>query len=399
MESFPTPLAVPSTITPAAISPGTTSGEIFGALYWGNDSILIATISSNLRFISSTGVLGAVEMNTPDDLRGLAKGKRWLSMTGAATFCENENLATLTAMGGEAYQWTLNGSPIAGATSSTYVPTQTGWYNCEILLDAVNCTPSPSDTAWFGKFITVNALPVVDIIPSGLNYLCGAGDDITFSAIPAGTAYQWYGNGVALIGETNGSYLATTPGNYNILITAANGCADSSAVGVTVMMAPSSVQNPIGSDTICAPNTVTLTVTPGADGYQWLDNGSPIGGATNDTYVASTTGLYSCEVSYGACVETTATFDLFVDPCSGIDELNADFAHLYPNPANDKVVLSTTSGGDYSVQLFANDGQLVHAFSFSGTSYTLDIANLAKGSYLITITSESGTSKKQLIKQ
>lgn len=398
METFPTPTVFPSAVTVTGVSPSLGSGEVFGALYWGNDSVLISTISSNFRFASSTGVLGPVLFNTPDDMRGLAMGYRWIDLNGPDTICANET-TSLTAKGGQAYQWTLDGSTIPGATSATYNPTATGWYNCIITRDTLNCSATPADTAWFGKMITVNPLPVVDVQPAGSNYLCATVTSITLTGTPAGATYQWYGDGVALVGETNDTYVASAAGAYNLLVTDANGCSDSLASSISVMLAPLSVQTPVGSDTICAPNTVTISVTPGADSYQWLDNGSPIGGATNDTYVAAATGLYSCEVTYGGCTETTGTFDLFVDPCSGISELNADFANLYPNPANDKVVLSTVSSGTYDVRLYATDGQLIEAFSFTGTEYTIDIAQLSKGSYLLTVTSEFGTSKKQLIKQ
>lgn len=398
MESFPTPLAVPSAITPTAISPGLGTGEIFGAIYWGNDSILLSTISSNLRFVNSAGVVGPALFSTPDDLRGLAMGKRWVSLAGEDTICVND-ITTLNAKGGQAYQWTVNGNVIPGATSSSWNPIQTGWYNCIINRDTLNCTTTPADTAWFGKYIVVNELPVVQILPSGFHYLCSTNPSVTLSGDPAGATYQWYNNGVAIVGETNDNYTATAPGQYNLYVTDGNGCSDSLATAVSVMDAPSSTQNPVGTDTICAPNTVTITVTPGADFYQWLNNGTPIGGATSDTYVASATGVYTCEVMYGSCIETTAAFDLFVDPCSGIDEVNADFANLYPNPANDKVQLSTKSSGTYNVNLFANDGQLIESFSFTGNEYTIDIAHLSKGSYMIAVTSEIGTSRKQLIKQ
>lgn len=398
-ESFQTPVAVPSTITPTGISGSLGSGETFGALYWGNDSILISTISSNFRFMTSAGVVGPILFSTPDDLRGLAKGNRWLTMSGADTFCENENLATLTASGGQAYQWTMDGNAIAGATNATYIPTQSGWYNCIVTRDTINCTATPADTAWFGKLITVNPLPAVSVTPNNAQYICAGNPSVTFIGTPSGATYQWYGDGAILAGETNDTYTATAAGNYNLYVTDANGCSDSLATAISVMDAPASVQTPVGTDTICAPNTVTLTVTPGADSYQWLNNGSPIAGATNDTYVAAITGVYSCEVTYGACTEVTATYDLLVDPCIGLDELHADFANLYPNPANDKVVLSTNTASTYAVQVYANDGQLVQAFTFTGTEYTLDIAQLSKGSYLMTITSEIGTSRKQLIKQ
>lgn len=48
----------------------------------------------------------------------------------------------------------------------------------------------------------------------------------------SGTAYQWLLNGTAISGATNSTYVARTPGNYNVAVT--NNCIDTSAIiGIT----------------------------------------------------------------------------------------------------------------------------------------------------------------------
>lgn len=396
MESFPS--AAPYTpITPISAALGS-GGETFGAVYMGGGEFLIGNISSNLRMVSTTGVVGPVLVNTPDDIRGLANIGRWLNLTGPSSWCPNEVTGSLEAEGGEAYQWTVDGASIPGATDSVHVPALTGWYNCLITKDTLNCTSSPADTAWFGKQITIFNLPGVSLTPAGTAYLCAVGDSIQITATGGGTS-QWYMNGVMVAGATTNSYYATGPGIYNMEKTNQNGCTDSSAVSTVVMYAPTGAGiTPNGTDTLCEPNTVTIVATAGAQSYQWLDGGNPIAGETNDSLVVSTSGVYSCVVSYGACDETTTTFDVSILDCSGLDELSAEVLSLYPNPATSEIHLSLVEMGSYKGAIYSALGALVKTFEFDGSEHSLNIADLPNGSYVISVNDGTETFRRQFVK-
>ena len=65
--------------------------------------------------------------------------------------------------------------------------------------------------------------------------------------------------------------------------------------------------NQSGPQVLCGSATLTVTEqTGGWTTYQWLDNGAPIGGATNASYDITSAGNYSLVVSNGICVDTTA---------------------------------------------------------------------------------------------
>lgn len=51
--------------------------------------------------------------------------------------------------------------------------------------------------------------------------------------------------------------------------------------------------------TVCAGTNVTFNVTGGTGNYQWYLDGSAISGATNDTYVATTSGVYNATYADG----------------------------------------------------------------------------------------------------
>lgn len=394
-ESFP---ASPPYTPITSISGSLGSGETFGAVYIGNDNFLIGTINSDLRIVNTTGTATPALVSTPDDIRGLGNLGRWLNLTGPSSWCTNEPAGVLEAEGGQAYQWTVDGASIPGATDSVHVPTISGWYNCLISKDTTFCTSSPADTAWFGKQINVYNLPGVSLTPAGTAYLCAVGDSVQISATGGGTS-QWYMNGTMIVGATTNSYFALTPGIYNMTKTNLNGCTDSSAVSTVVMYAPTGAGiSPNGTDTLCEPNSVTIVATGGAESYQWLNGGNPIGGETNDSLIVSASGVYSCIVSYGACDEETETFNISILDCSSLDELSTSMLSLYPNPASSEIHISLVKMGSYKGEIYSALGALVKSFEFDGSEHHLNIADLPNGSYVISIHNDDDRFQRQFVK-
>ncbi len=61
----------------------------------------------------------------------------------------------------------------------------------------------------------------------------------------------------------------------------------------------------------CFPGTTLSEITGGFDAYQWYIDGSPIVGATMNTYVPSVIGNYYVEVTKGTCTYTSAVLTVF----------------------------------------------------------------------------------------
>jgi len=111
---------------------------------------------------------------------------------------------------------------------------------------------------------------------------------------------QWYDGATLLAGQTSQTYVATAIGNYNVVVTG-SGCpsAASSSTAVTVNPLPATPAiTPGGATAFCNGGSVTLT-SSSASGNQWFLNGTPIGGASSQAYVANASGNYTVKVTDG----------------------------------------------------------------------------------------------------
>ncbi len=218
---------------------------------------------------------------------------------GPTTFCAGGSV-TLTSSSASGNQWYLNGNPIGGATSQAYVATASGSYT--VVATIALCPSAPSAAT----VVTVNPLPATPTVtPGGPTTFC-AGGSVTLTSSSA-SGNQWYLNGNPIGGATNQAYVATASGSYRVAVTA-SGCTSalSTAAVVTVNPIPATPTiTPGGPTAFCSGNSVTLT-SSSASGNQWYQNGNPIGGATNQTYVATAAGSYTVIVTAAGCASAAS---------------------------------------------------------------------------------------------
>lgn len=207
-----------------------------------------------------------------------------------AAICTGETQA-LVASGGIAYQWSLNGATIIGATSATYDAASAGNYSVMIING--NCTAAASNTC----VISMKSLPAGSITPAFASLCTGETQTLVTSG---GTAYQWSLNGAMIAGATSASYAAASAGNFTVMINNGNCSAAASNNAVVSMNASPVISIMPISASICTGATQMLVVT-GGDTYQWSLNGTAISGATAATYNAREPGIYSVMIRKGNC--------------------------------------------------------------------------------------------------
>lgn len=232
-----------------------------------------------------------------------------LTPSAAAAFCTGGNI-TLSATNNASYTyvWRRNGSLINGAITSTYTANSAGTY-------AVTAT-SGACVGTQSTVVSEVAPPIANISSTTAATFCEGGNIVLNAGIGSGYGYQWYNGAAAINGATSGSYTATATGNYTVRITAGNTCqATSSVFPVTVNTTPQATITATGSVNFCSGGSVLLTSSSAAGyTYQWYKNTTPVSGATQATYTATSAGTYSVVTQLGACSRTSLGTSVSVLP-------------------------------------------------------------------------------------
>lgn len=125
-----------------------------GIMYIGNGEFLLANLDQEFVVIDTSGFATllpssvAIAANT-SYIKGMAPVGRSISAS-STTICANDS-TLLSASEGQSYQWHMNGTVIASATSQDYLAYQTGVYNCVIEDNTLN--------------------PIFDSVPTGISLL------------------------------------------------------------------------------------------------------------------------------------------------------------------------------------------------------------------------------------
>ncbi|HYM62590.1 MAG TPA: carboxypeptidase regulatory-like domain-containing protein [Thermoanaerobaculia bacterium] len=185
------------------------------------------------------------------------------------------------------------------------------------------------------------------ITPSGPTTFCGSGS-VTLTSSSA-TGNQWFVNGSPIAGETNQTYLASASGNYTVAVTTLGCTTVSDVTTVTINPIPATPTiTPAGSTTFCAGDSVTLTSSSDS-GNQWFLNGSPIGGATNQTYTAITEGNYTVQVTLLGCASgMSATSTLVLNPPPTVAITGPVTPQLVNTPVNFTATFADNAGDTHT---------------------------------------------------
>lgn len=241
-----------------------------------------------------------------------------ISHTGSSTLCLGDSLELVSNnAGGVDIQWIRNGSPITGATSSTYQATSNGNYQV-IFSDGPNCPDTSSVVA-----VTVLSALVADA--GSDQTLCFGVDSLQIGGAPSASgslgpySYQWTGTGISNNQLANPSVAPLVSGSYTLQVQDAAGCISSDTVLVTLNP---QIMAQAGSDTsVCNGASATLGGSPSASGgngnfsYSWFP----------------TTGLSSSTSANPVASPTSGNnYELTVMDGEGCTEKDTVFLHIFP---------------------------------------------------------------------
>ncbi|OYZ00160.1 MAG: hypothetical protein B7Y37_11695 [Sphingobacteriia bacterium 28-36-52] len=275
-------------------------GEQVQWAYWSEDGKRIIVLSRDMDLSEEVGIsifsLETCSIAAP-------------SVTNI-TLCQSATTSILsaTALSGNTLRW--YGTNATGGTAATTAPTpssstagQTIYYVSQFNAGS-NCeSPRAALT------VTINPLPATPTITaSTATSFCTGGSVVLNSSSASGN--QWYKDGALISGATNASYTASQSGSYTVKVTNASNCesAASAASAVTVNALPAVPTITASTATsLCTGGSVVLSSSATA-GNQWLKDGTPISGATNQTYTANQAGVYTVSVTNASsCASISAS--------------------------------------------------------------------------------------------
>ncbi len=196
-----------------------------------------------------------------------------------------------------AYQWSKNGSSIAGATLSSLTlasvtTTDAGTYTVRVSNTAGSVTSAPAT-------LTVNSVAVAPTITSQpVSQTVNAGANVTFSVSATGTAplsYQWQKNGTNISGATRSALTLTnvsssSAGTYRAIVRNSVGSATSAAATLTVTTSTlgialtSPVNGAVYSEPANVPLSASVSSTAAIARVEFFDGTSLLGRVTTAPY-------------------------------------------------------------------------------------------------------------------
>lgn len=342
------------------------------------------------------------------------------AMSGTAAICPSINavgysvapVATATS-----YTWTVpNGATIAsGAGTNAITVNFSGTFSGGYIYVRANnnCGNSP----WRKKNI-ISTLPATPSAISGqVMGICNATVAYSIPLVTNATLYTWtppIGANILSGQGTNGVTLSFTSGfsQGSLCVTAGNSCGTSVSRCVSLNAKPKKPASITGPASVCANQTgiqYSTTSVPGASSYVWT---VPAGAS-----IASGGGTTSITVNFGATAGNVSVKSK--NSCGASNKLNkavtincklpegntADFTHLnvVPNPAKDLVELHFTSeaAGDGIIIVSDVMGREVMkeiiTLNKGENTHNLDLKNISKGVYVISLDNDNKRVSKKLI--
>lgn len=192
----------------------------------------------------------------------------------------------------------LGGTWTSGTTSIATIGSSTGVMTGVAAGTALVTYTLPT-TCIITTIVTTDPLPNIDNVTAGGSYCAGStGVTVGMVGSQAGNTYKLY-HGATEVGTFNstggaftfGTY--TTAGTYTATATTGLGCMNDMASAANIVITPTVlpeatiVMGP--NDTVCEGQNATFTATPVNGGaapvYQWMVNGTVVGGTSSYTYV------------------------------------------------------------------------------------------------------------------
>ncbi len=252
----------------------------------------------------------------------------------------------------------------------------------------------------------------VDIVPNNaapvtaFNYMgniCAVPTTLTMNDNSTNSPTSWSWSVTSATGVTINTPTVQAPpitfanaGTYTISLTATNSFGSGALSTQVVTIGSPALSITPTTTTICLGQSFSLTGS-GANTYTWQP-GNKIGSVA--TYTPITTKNYTLSATGPNGCISTDTITIFVG-CTGVLQ-NGNTTlpfHIFPNPANDKLVVhvGVTEETEFLLELLDINGGLIISksvqFTTNNNEELLNISMVPKGIYLFRVSSKGGVAK------
>ena len=340
---------------------------------------------------------------------------------------------------GTIYSWTFGNTGTASGITASNTYTSNGYKPiCLTITNSVVafCTNTKCDS------VLITNAPTPTVTPCNANFtsVLGANGSVNFASTSTGTSvstnYSWNFSGSATGTGITPTHTYTSNGPKLVCLTITNSVTNCINTKCDTVF----ITNIGGSVTPCAPSVVYTLTKDTTQALTWYSFPSYPSNITNATWYwgdgSTTTGLYpthtySAAGTYSTCVTVsvscgtiTATY-CYVAGIFRSSESNdmitvnirqavptgiqnqtkaEDLINIYPNPSNGEFVLELTASAKElkgnTVLIYNIMGEKVFEQQLlTNSKQTIDVSNLANGTYLINVSSESGSFHKKIIIQ
>ncbi|MGV3613395.1 MAG: T9SS type A sorting domain-containing protein [Fluviicola sp.] len=277
-----------------------------------------------------------------------------------------------------------NATPTWGS-ASTFTNVQPGTYDVWI--------SSNGSASCAKKIETVEIVNTNPLVLLGNDTTICEGEQLTLDAGNAGASYVWSNSQI-----TTQTRVVTQAGPYVVNVTAPNGCVGVGSINVDVLGDPTAgtifVQNNMPT------YTFTILNPQNANQYSWdFGDGSTLAnapGTVSHTYL--TTGPRQVSVTLtNECGTETVITTIVVTSTASLGENAIEGLSVYPNPANDYVVVALPTAAQASGSVFNTTGSLVKTIDNFSAKTEVSVSDLTPGVYFLHISSEEKTSIIKLV--
>lgn len=306
--------------------------------------------------------------------------------------------------GSPTFNWYVNGNLQPGATGANfiYAPQNGDQVYCR-MISSLSCV-TPAQPVSNSILLTVLPNATAQVSLAGIPSLICSGDTVLVQAnvVNGGSApsFEWRVNGMLVqttalpqfnwVNPINGDQLQCTMRSNDPCVSVPLVSSAISVASVIVAAIP-----------VITSNGTTLT-SSAAINYQWYVNGNLITGANGQQYTPLMNGLYNVMTTdFNGCEGFSNAFQFLT---TGVSENSAGFpgTALFPNPADDRVILTLPEAKQLSVALFTVEGKFLGTWFDGpvppgGTQFELSTRSIASGNYLLRLISDRTAGSLRLV--